>query len=476
MEKLIGREHERLLFQKYIASNRCEFIAVYGRRRVGKTFLIRNVFQDTFDFYVTGFMEGSKKEELDVFHEALRRYGYEGTKAKTWMEAFRQLGTLLEQKAKTTQKPLVVFMDELPCFDTRNSKFVHALDYFWNSQASWIDRLKFVVCGSATAWMIRNVIDNKGGLHNRVTHEIHLKPFDLYQTECYLQEHDFRWSRLSIMQLYSIMGGIPYYLSLLDNDLELQDNIDRLFFSEDAEMRKEFARLFSSLYKQPEGYVSIIKLLATTKKGLTRQEIAGKLKIANNGHLTTMLDDLEYCDFIRRYNNGTMQNNGIYQLIDFYSQFYHDFVKKRVTDRHYWRHLIGTPQENTWYGLAFERVCMAHIPQIIHKLRYDTIHTEYYSWRSKESSPAAQIDLVIDRADGNISICEMKYSQADYSFNKSEYNKMQNRINTFRTETNCRKGIQPVLITTYSLLKNEYSHIVNRVVVMDDLYTDIKEE
>ena len=137
MEKLIGREHERLLFQKYIASNRCEFIAVYGRRRVGKTFLIRNVFQDTFDFYVTGFMEGSKKEELDVFHEALRRYGYEGTKAKTWMEAFRQLGTLLEQKAKTTQKPLVVFMDELPCFDTRNSKFVHALDYFWNSQGSW---------------------------------------------------------------------------------------------------------------------------------------------------------------------------------------------------------------------------------------------------------------------------------------------------------------------------------------------------
>ncbi len=470
MEQLIGRERETLLLNKYVNSKRGEFIAIDGRRRVGKTFLIRNHFHDTFDFYATGIIEGTMAEEMEAFNVALTNYGHKGKKAKTWIEAFTFLAQLLKEKAAQKSSPIIVFIDELPCLDTRNSGFIHALDFFWNSQGAWIDNIKFIVCGSATSWMIRNVINNKGGLHNRVTHEMHLRPFNLGQVEEYLKAINFKCSRLSILQLYSALGGVPYYLSLLDTEESVPDNIDRLFFSADAEMKKEYRRLFYSLYKNPETYISIINALASCKQGMTRKEIAEKLKTPNNGHLGDMLDDLIYCDFIRLYNNGTRQNGGIYQLIDLYTLFYHQFCKKKSTDIHYWRNLLGTPTQNTWYGLSFERVCLCHIQEIIHVLHLDTIHTEFYSWRSKTSSPGAQIDMVIDRADDNITICECKYSQGDYTLNKPEYQKLLYRSEAFRNETKCKKGIQFVIITTFGLGKNEYADITQRVVTLDDLF------
>lgn len=471
MDKLIGREKETSLLDKYTHNNRSEFIAIYGRRRVGKTFLVRSHFKDTFDFYATGIIEGSMAEEMEAFNVALINYGYKGKKkAKTWIEAFTVLAQLLKEKAAQKASSLIVFIDELPCFDTRNSGFIHALDFFWNSQGAWIDNIKFIVCGSATSWMIRNVINNKGGLHNRVTHEMHLRPFNLGQVEEYLKAIHFKCSRLSTLQLYSTLGGVPYYLSLLDPEESVPENIDRLFFSDDAEMRVEYRRLFYSLYKNPETYINIINALASCKQGMTRKEIAEKLKTPNNGHLGDMLDDLIYCDFVRLYNNGLRQNGGIYQLIDPYTLFYHQFCKKKSTDIHYWRNLIGTPIQNTWYGLSFERVCLCHIREIIHVLHLDTIHTEFYSWRSKTSEKGAQIDLIIDRADGNITICECKYSQGDYSLNKTEYQKLLNRIEVFRNETKCKKGIQPIIITTFGLVKNEYADIAQRVVTLDELF------
>lgn len=473
MEQLFGRERESAILQQYIDSKHCEFIAIYGRRRVGKTFLVRKFFNDAFDFYVTGFMDGTQKEELDVFNEALKRHGRKGNKVSNWQEAFIALGDLLAEKAEKKKGKLIVFIDELPCFDTRNSKFVSALDYFWNSKGSWIDNLKFIVCGSATSWMIRKVINNKGGLHNRVTHEMHLKPFNLQQTGLYLNANGFKWSRLSVVQMYAAIGGVPYYLSLLDNRKSVPDNIDQLFFAEDAEMRMEHSRLFKSLYKQPEPYVNIVRLLASNKSGLTRKEIADKLKLENNGHLGDILDDLIYCDFVRRFHNGALRNNSIYQLTDFYSLFYYTFGTKRITDTHYWRHLLGTPTENTWLGLAFERICMSHIAQIIRALHFDTIHTEYYSWRSKLSPRGAQIDLIIDRADGNVSLCEIKYSKGTYTLTKAERLKIEHRIESFQSETQCRKGIQPTLITTFGLTPNEHAEIASSVVTLDDLFKPV---
>lgn len=469
MEKIIGRQEEFEKLSKFMTSDKGEFVAVYGRRRVGKTFLIRQYFKDKFDFYVTGIIDGSRDEEMAVFNEALTEYGHKGAKAKTWMEAFGSLANLLQSKKKRGKR-LVVFIDELPCFDTPNARFVHALSHFWNSKGAWMDNLFFVVCGSATSWMIKNVIDNHGGLHNRITHEMHLRPFDLHETEEYLKSNGMRWNRLSIIQIYMVLGGIPYYLGMLDKAMSVAENIDSLFFSDDAELRKEYPRLFKSLFKDPENYVTLINVLADCKQGMTRKEIVELPQFKSNGHLTVMLDNLVSCDFVRLYNNGTKQNGGIYQLTDFYTLFYNKFCKRRTTDDHYWRNHLDTNTMNNWYGLAYERVCMYHFRNIIRALRLDSIHTEFYSWRSKTSSPGAQIDMVIDRSDNVVTICEVKYSKGDYLLKKSEYEKVLNRISTFDDEKKGRKAIQPVAITTYGIKQNEYSDVFYKTLTMDDLF------
>ncbi len=470
MEKVIGRQEELEKLQSYADSGKSEFVALYGRRRVGKTFLIRCFFKDKFDFYATGIIEGPKAVQMEAFHSALVRYGHKGAKATSWIEAFNQLADLLERKSKKKQGRLAVFIDELPCFDTPASGFLQALDLFWNSRASWMDNIYFVICGSATSWMMRNIVNNKAGLHKRTTHTMHLRPFSLGQTEEYLVSRKFRWPRLSVLQIYMVLGGVPYYLSLLDPKKNVPDNIDTLFFSANPELEDEYNRLFRSLFKNADGYMEIVRLLSTRKDGFTRKEIAEGLKIPNNGHLSDMLDDLENCDFIRRYNNGTMQKNGIYQLIDFFSLFHYKFGTRRITDEHFWRNSLGTPEQNTWYGLTFERVCLWHVSQIIRGLRLDAIRHEYYAWRSKESSPAVQIDLVIDRADGITTVCEMKYSKDDYTLSEKEYRNIVRRMEVFQKETKHKGGVQASIVTTYGLQDNMYSEISPVAITMEELF------
>jgi len=335
MEKLIGRENEIGMLRQYYYSEKAEFIAIYGRRRVGKTFLVRHFFKDKFDFYASAIIEGTMKMQMETFHLALKRYGYKGEKAETWIQAFEQLADLLESKNRRRSSRISVFIDELSCFDTPRSGFLYALDYFWNTRASRINNIFFVVCGSATSWMIKNIVNNKAGLHKRTTHNVHLRPFTLHQTEQYFQYHKFHWPRIAILQMYMILGGVPYYLGMVDSSKSLQDNVDSLFFSEDAELKGEFRRLFSSLFKNADPYMDILRVLSTRKYGYTRKEIAEVLKIPDNGHLCKMMEDLEYCDFVRRYNNGPSKNGGIYQLMDFYTLFYHTFCTKNITDEHY---------------------------------------------------------------------------------------------------------------------------------------------
>lgn len=471
MKQLIGREEEQGLLKKYIDSNRSEFIAVYGRRRVGKTFLVTETFKDALSFDMTGVIDGDMKDQLVSFNIALKESGYEGKSVTDWYGAFEALKEVVKKVPQ--KKPAIIFIDELPCLDTPRSGLVKALDLFWNGWANRQSNVKLIVCGSATTWIVDNIIDNHGGLHNRITHEMHIHPFTLHDTEEYLTTYGFKWNRLAMAQTYMVLGGIPYYLSLLDNALSLPANIDQLFFSRDAELKKEFDRLFKSLFKSPQAYVDIIQLLANNKKGLTRKEISEKLKKETGGHLSKLLVNLENCDFIRKYNVRERKintNNGIYQLTDFYIQFYHDFCSRHTTDEHFWENSINSPKQNTWYGLAYERLCMAHIPQIKEALGIQRIRTEYYSWRSKESVPAAQVDLIIERADQIISLCEIKYSKGIYSLDAKEEERLRNRITDFADETKVKEAVQLVLITTYGLRDNAHSTEVNDRVVLDDLF------
>lgn len=326
-------------------------------RRIGKTFLVTETLGQVLDFDMTGVINGDMQTQLASFALSLAQSGYTGKRPKNWMEAFAALRKIIE--SRIGQEHVVVFIDEMPCLDTPKSSFVPALDLFWNGWASRQSNVKLIVCGSATTWMVDNIIDSHGGLHNRITHEIHLHPFSLSETEAYLQNNGFQWNRLTVCQTYMILGGVPYYLSLLDSNSGLPANIDRLFFAEDAELAREYDRLFSSLFRSPQPYTDIIRLLTDNRSGLTRREISAKLGKESGGNLTKQLTNLENCDFIRKYNvreRKINSNNGIYQLTDFYVRFYNNFCRHHSTDNHFWSNSLNTLAQNTWFGLAYERL------------------------------------------------------------------------------------------------------------------------
>ncbi len=475
MVKIIGREEEISRLKYYANSDRAEFIAIYGRRRVGKTFLTNQVLGSQFVFTVTGVMNGKKETQFKAFTDAFDMYNYKVEKTPDdWIEAFRILRHfLIERMSK--RKRNVVFIDELPCFDTQKSDFVDALGYFWNSWASLQDNLMLVVCGSATSWMIENIIDNHGGLHNRITHEIHLTQFSLGETADFISKKKFGWDKMSVLKTYMCLGGIPYYLSLLDPRFSLEQNIDLLYFNSKGELRLEFDRIFNTLFKTSEPYIKIVEALFENKEGLSRDEIAKSLKTDANGKLSTMLQNLVNCDiirFCRIKQKKISERKGIYQLMDFYMNFYLKFVRGKTNDESFWTKNVNTPTINSWFGLAFEKVCMAHISQIKNALMLQAISTEYYSWRGKEpdeNGKRRQIDLVIERADNLTSVCEIKFSNDKYLLDEEEMDNINERISAFQRETCTPGGFVPVIISPKGLKKSPQAMNIHWVVTLEEL-------
>ena len=466
----IGREQEIKLLQDIKDSGKAEFVAVYGRRRVGKTYLIQQFFNNSFAFSATGIIEGTREEELFAFTSAMIGIGYSGRQPKTWLEAFEALKSVLDKQPRKGRQ--VIYIDELPCFDTPKSGFVRALGHFWNTWASLRKDVILVVCGSATSWMIENIVNDHGGLHDRTTHTLYLRQFTLAETETYLKSRKIHWPRQTITETYMMLGGVPYYLSLLSPQESLAQNIDRLYFRKNSELGQEYRRLYASLFKSPDPYIRIVEALGRNKQGLTRGEIAENLKISSNGTLSKQLENLEYCDIIRRYvtkvGGKPKTNEAYFQLVDLFTLFHLTFSKKLTTED-YWEQHLNTPVVNTWLGLAFEHVCMAHIGQVRHALGLDRIAVEYYSWRSS-TNQKAQVDMIIERADRLINLCEIKYTQSEYVITAEEDQKFRNRTAAFTREAKTKYGILPTWITTYGLFKNEYSTAVQYQVLMDDLF------
>lgn len=468
----IGRNEEIRLLQDIVNSDKSEFVAVYGRRRVGKTYLIQQFFNNKFAFSTTGVIDGNKEEQLYSFTMSLIAAGYKGNQPKSWLEAFDALKVALEQPKKGRN---IIYIDELPCFDTPKSGFARALGYFWNTWVSVRKDVVLIVCGSATSWMIENIIDNHGGLHDRITRTIYLRQFNLKETEAYLKSRQILWKRQMVVETYMMLGGIPYYLSLLDKKYSLAQNIDRLYFEKNSTLSQEYKRLYSSLFKSPEPYLRIVEALATHRYGLTRKELSETLKVSSNGTLSKQLDNLVSCDIIRRYvtkaKGKVKTKEAYYQLVDLFSFFHLTFSKKLTTDD-YWEQRMNTPVINTWQGLAFEHVCMVHVKQIRHALGLDRIAVEYYSWRS-ESAPRAQVDMIIERSDRLINLCEIKYAQTEFTITAEEERKVKNRIAAFVRESKTRFGVLPTWITPYGLYPNAYAKDISYQVKMDDLFVDV---
>ena len=468
-ENIIGRIKEQELLGEYRSSGQAEFIAIYGRRRIGKTFLVKQYFDEKFDFYMTGIYDNNKREQLMNFNRQLNKYsGAYYPVVDNWFDAFAQLQHYLERLHD--QKTILVFIDELPWLDTPRSKFLRALELFWNEWASSKCNMKFIVCGSATTWMTNKLLGDKGGLHNRVTRPIRLNSFSLAETEEYLLSKGFQVDRLQMLDGYMVLGGTPFYLSLLRPQYSMIQNIDDLFFAEAAPLREEYDFLFRSLFNDSAKYRRIIELLATKVKGMTKQEIITALKIEDNGNLTEVLDNLCKCDFLRRYNAvGKKERDVMYQLVDHYCLFYIRYVKNdRSQDPHRWSHMLNDGSRKAWSGYAFEQVCLRHVRQIKRKLGIENVLSDVGSWQV----PGAQVDLVIERGDRIVNLCEMKYSDKPFSVTKSYLGKMEERRELFRTVTKCTKALHLTIVSPFGIKDNAQSKSIQSVVTLNDLYQE----
>lgn len=475
MSNLFGREKEKEQLTQLLRSDKAEFIAVYGRRRVGKTFLIKEYLRDQITFYASGVVGEKAKTQITAFIQALDMHGAPTPKDTSWMELFFSLRKLLQPKAESGET-CVIFLDEIPCMDTPHSGFIAALDYFWNTWASEYSNVKLIVCGSATSWMIKNLIDSHGGLHNRITCKIHLHPFNLDECEAYLNQRRVSWNRNMVLQFYMVFGGIPFYLSLVNPKESLPQAVDRLYFHKDAPLSGEYNRMVASLFRSPEPYKKIIEVLSACKHGVTRDRIAQEMKMQTGGNLSKLLKELEECDFVRSYftrEKKVKRTEKLYQLTDMFCLFHLHFAQKGITDGHYWEHHLNTPELNAWSGIAFERAVLHHIEQIKAALGINRIGVEYYAWQSKQSATASQIDLILDRADNIVNLCEIKYSNGEYAITKDEEEKLWRRLQSFVSETGTRQAIRLTLITSYGLKHNVHSSEVAEELTADDLFAAV---
>jgi len=469
--KIIGRKQELTLLTEALVSNKSELVAIYGRRRVGKTFLIREHYKNNFIYEVTGLTNGLLSDQLDNFTKELRiRTNNISIKTpRKWLEAF----TLLEQyiDGLSYKNKKVIFIDEFPWIATPKSKFLMAFENFWNHYASRRNDLIIVICGSAASYMVNNIIKNKGGLHNRITKKIRLLPFNLNETELFLKNNGIKYTQYDIIQLYMAIGGIPHYLENLKKGDSVAQNIDRMCFDKDGLLNSEFSQLFSSLFHDSKKHLALIYVLASIRKGISRGELIKKSKIESGGDFTLKLDELIESGFVSEYSYYQNKRKlKLYRLSDEYSLFYLKFIRNnKVEGTGTWKKLFMSQSYKSWSGFSFETLCLKHVQQIKKGLRIDAIYSISSSW----FNDSAQVDLLIDRDDNIINICEMKFNKTSFTINKNYYNNLRNKITKFQQETKSKKNVFLTMITTYGINHNKYSaEIVENELTIESLFDD----
>ena len=474
--KIVGREYEIEILGEIIKTEEPHLVAVYGRRRVGKTYLIRSFFEKRLVFEISGLHNASLQEQLENFtHRISLVKGKRKTvqQPQTWLQAFRLLICYLEPKIKNTKK--VIFFDEFPWLDTPRSGFMPAFENFWNTWASKQKNLAVIICGSAAAWMIRKVVNNRGGLHNRITRRIRLLPFTLYETESYLQYRNINLDRYQILQLYMAMGGVPHYLKEINPGESATQAIDRICFKKDGLLTDEFKNLYTSLFDNATAHSTIITALAKKPMGLTRNEMLKASKLSSGGGFTRVFEELAESGFITAYTPfGKTIKDSLYKLTDEYSLFYTKFIAgTRTSGAGTWTKLSATPSWKSWSGYAFESICLKHVRQIKKALGIAGIYTQESVWHNRgRDEKGAQIDLLIDRNDRTINACEIKFAGQPFEITKSYKADLENKIRAFKYASKTRKTIFLTMITTYGIRNiDNFAGFVDNEIKMERLFT-----
>lgn len=470
---LIGRKKEINRLNELYNRTRSEFVVLYGRRRIGKTFLVRHIFQDRMTFQHTALASNSLSQQLVNFHHSIvHTFGTQDQKKrpKNWLEAFQLLKRNLELRPEEKK---LIFLDELPWLDTPRSGFLPAFEHFWNSWASARKDVLLIVCGSAASWMIGKLLNNRGGLHNRITEHIRLKPFCLAECKLLVESMNIEWNIHQLMEMYLVLGGVPYYWSLISKGKSAAQAIDELVIGKSALLRNEMQNLYAALFKNHQAHEAIVKALSTKKMGLNRDELLKLSKQPNGGGATKVLEELEQSDFIRRYNPiGRKSRESIYQLTDFFTLFNFNFLENdKKASPQSWLSFIDHPRHRAWSGYAFELLCLMHTDQLKYALGISGIEVNQACWRSKESKPH-QIDLIMERRDQIINIFEIKFSIAPFTIDKEYLQVLMEKIDAFKRETQTRSSVHLTMISPYGIKSNAYSGAIQNTFDAEDLLVD----
>ena len=471
MGKLIGRKEYVEELEDVYKSSKSEFVAVYGRRRIGKTYLIDCVFAERMTFSITALANTTLKNQLLNFKiEMSRWFRRDCPLSDNWLMAFNQLAEQLEALDNVPKK--VLFFDEMPWMDTPKSDFLSSFEHFWNSWASKRDDIMLIACGSATSWIVNKLINNKGGLHNRVTRRIRVMPLPVADCGQILAQKNITCEKYDIISYYMVLGGVPFYWTLLKKGFSVGQNIDYLFFDEVSPLKDEFHLMYSSLFANHQKYIKIVEILGTKSKGLTRKEIIDASNQNSGGTLSEILNDLQLCGFVKKsVPPNSSVKNALYQLDDFFTLFYLKFLSdKKVSGNGAWSKMLKTPKLNAWAGFAFEHVCMENSARILEKLKIAGVQTKIYQWRSRKNLGGAQIDMVIDRADNVVNVCEIKFSSEKFVIDADYADNIRNKVAVFRQETETKKSIYVTMITTYGIVENQYSGVIQSQLTADDLF------
>jgi uncharacterized protein len=478
MQKFIGREAEIQVFSEALISSGPELIAVFGRRRVGKTYMIRHIYEKQMVLEFSGLKSTTTIKQLERFRVVLSKsFSFETLlpKIKTWPQAFDLLADALEKSLKNSKKKKVIFLDEFPWLDSPRSGFLSAFDSFWNSWATKQPKLIVVICGSAASWMIQNIVKNKGGLHNRLTRRIRLAPFNLYETELFLQSLKIPLKRYQILQLYMMTGGIPHYLKELRRGESIEQSIDRLFFAQDGLLREEFENLYPALFDQSEKHLAVVRVLAEKPSGLSRNQLIEACSFDSGGSVTKMLEELLESGFVNQFFPfGKATKDAIFKLSDEYTIFYLKFIENsKGIGEGTWLNKSQSQIYKIWCGFAFENLCLKHVNQIKKGLGIAGVYTEQSIWRSEGSDvfSGAQIDLLLDRADNCINLIEIKFSNIEFVIDKKYAAELDNKKLVFNLKTSTKKNVLLTMLTTYGVKKNDYFYnTVERELISDVLF------
>lgn len=476
---IIGRKKEKKLLQKVCDSEQAEFVVVYGRRRVGKTFLVREFFskQECIYFQATGIQKGNITLQIKNFIAALSLVFFDSAPLavpKTWNDSFE----LLHKQILKSDKKIVIFIDELPWMASRKSGLLEAIDYYWNHYWSSRNNVLLIICGSSASWIIKKIIQNKGGLHNRATCQMRLLPFSLVETKEFLESRAINLSNQHILKLYMALGGVPHYLNYVEKGRTADENIQKIFFEENSPLREEFKKLFDSLFNDAETYIELIKIIGAKRSGVTRSDIKKQLSENVGGRLSERLNDLCAAGFILEFVPFARTRGEYYKLSDEFCLFYlywlENTIKKNLT-ADYWMKLSQTPRYHSWAGYSFEEVCYKHAQTIITALDIKTAIV-IDSWRfipRKGKESGAQIDLLIDRSDDAITVCEIKFTESPFIFDKAVAENLQNKITVFKEKTKTNKQIFIILISANGLRENSHSkELIANLLTLDDLFVE----